>query len=104
MPEGAFRAVLVTKGRKTGKPHSVELRAVSYNNRVYFSRRNENADWLKNALANSFVSVEFDGKSHPGTASLVTDDSLARKISELKYPGEERAQDVRIVLQVQLTN
>lgn len=69
---------------------------------VFFSRRNENADWLKNALVNNSVSVEFDGKSHCGTASLVTDEFLARKISELKYPGEARAQEVRTVLQIKL--
>lgn len=104
MQPGAFRAILVTKGRKTGREHSVWLRAVSYESKVYFSRRNENSDWLKNALADHVVRVEFDGKSYSGIASLVTDPVLAKKISELKYPGEERAQDVRIVLQVRLTN
>ncbi|MBM3904593.1 MAG: DUF385 domain-containing protein [Thaumarchaeota archaeon] len=102
MQKGAFRAILITKGRKTGKSHSVQLRAVLYNDMVYFSRRNENSDWLKNALVDKAVSVEFDGKTYHGTASLVTDESLAKKISELKYPGEERAQEVRIVLQVKL--
>ncbi|NDB46953.1 MAG: DUF385 domain-containing protein [Nitrososphaeria archaeon] len=71
---------------------------------MFFSRRNENSDWLKNSLANPNVQVEFDGKSHSGIASLVTDDILAKKISELKYPGEDRAQEVRTVLQVKLTN
>ncbi|MFM8658893.1 MAG: nitroreductase/quinone reductase family protein [Candidatus Nitrosotenuis sp.] len=104
MQQGAFRAFLATTGRKTGKTHSVQLRAVSYNDMVFFSRRNENSDWLKNALANPAVHVEFDGKSHSGSATLVTDQTLAKKISELKYPGEDRAQEVRIVLQVRLTN
>lgn len=104
MQPGAFRATLLTKGRKTGKEHSVWLRAVSYEGMVYFSRRNEHSDWLKNALADHAVRVEFDGKSYSGIASLVTDQVLAKKISELKYPGEERAQEARIVLQVRLTN
>jgi deazaflavin-dependent oxidoreductase (nitroreductase family) len=100
MIQGAFRAVLTTQGRKTGKPHSVQLRAVGYNGMVYFSRRNENSDWLKNAIANNAVQVEFDGKTISGMASLVTDQALAKKISELKYPDEERATEVRIVLRV----
>jgi deazaflavin-dependent oxidoreductase (nitroreductase family) len=100
MHEGAFRAILTTRGRKTGKPHSVQLRAVGYNGMVYFSRRNENSDWLKNALANNTVQVKFDGNTIQGIASLVTDQTLAKKISTLKYPGEERASEVRIVLQV----
>lgn len=104
MQPGAFRAILITKGRKTGKEHAVWLRAVLYDNMVYFSRRNEHSDWLKNALANHTVRVEWGEKSHSGVASLVTDQVLAQKISELKYPGEGRAQEARIVLQVRLDN
>ena len=104
MQERVFRAFLITKGRKSGKSHSVQLRAVSYNDMVYFSRRNENSDWLKNAISDNTVQVEYDGETHSGIASLVTDEILAKKISHLKYPGEERASEVRIVLQVKLTN
>lgn len=104
MQSGAFKAVLITHGRNTGKEHSVWLRAVSYNEMIYFSRRNENSDWLKNSLAHPDVMVEFDGIRHFGVASLVTDQALAEKISQLKYPGEDRAQETRIVLQVKLMN
>ena len=48
-------------GRKTGKEHSVWAKAVTYNDMIYFSRRNPNSDWLKNAIANPEVKVEFDG-------------------------------------------
>ena len=34
--EERFRPILVTKGRKTGKSHSVWLRAVKYNEKIYF--------------------------------------------------------------------
>lgn len=97
-----FKATLTTRGRKTGREHTVWLRAVSYENKIYFSRRNENSDWLKNAIVNSQVKVEFDGVAHVGTALLVTDECLAKKISELKYPGEERSQEARIILQINL--
>jgi hypothetical protein len=99
-----FKAALITKGRKTGREHSVWLRAVPYNGMVYFSRRNQDSDWLKNAIASPVVKVVIDEQTHVGTALLVTDKSLAKKISELKYPGEERAQDVRVVLQVELNS
>ncbi|MEW6042765.1 MAG: nitroreductase/quinone reductase family protein [Thermoproteota archaeon] len=102
MKNEAFKAALTTKGRKTGREHTVWLRAVSYEGRIYFSRRNENSDWLKNAIANPVVKVTFDDRTHSGKASLVTDETLARKISELKYPGEERAQEARIVLQIEI--
>lgn len=84
--------------------HSVWLRAVSYNERIYFSRRNPESDWLKNSLANPVVKIEFDGITHDGIASLVNDEFLAKKISELKYADEKRAQEARIVLEVILTD
>ena len=95
----AFKAILITKGRKTGKPHSVMLRAVMYNNKFYFSRRNSNSDWLKNALAESSVKVKVDDLSYEGIAKLVTDKSLARRISEIKY-SDSRAEESRVILEV----
>ena len=97
-----FKAALTTYGRKTGGEHTVLLRAVSYNDGIYFSRRNSDSDWLKNALANHTVKVSFDDITYNGVASLVADESLAKKISEIKYPGEQRSQEARVVLQVML--
>jgi len=96
------RALLVTKGRKTQKEHAVWLRAVLYNDRVYFSRHKMDGDWIKNAIANPQVRVEFDNSGFLGRATLVSDESLAKKISELKYSGEERAKENRVVLEVSL--
>jgi len=96
------KALLVTKGRKTQKEHAVWLRAVLYNDKVYFSRHKLDGDWIKNAISNPEVRVEFDNSSFSGKATLVLDEYLARKISELKYPGEERARENRVVLEVSL--
>ena len=98
----AFKALLTTKGRKTGKEHSVKLRAVLYMDKIYFSRHRLDGDWIKNAMSDSDVRVEFDDSSFSGKAVLVSDEILAKKISELKYPGEERAKESRVVLQVSL--
>lgn len=100
---GVYKASLTTVGRRTGKEHSVWLRAVAYEGKIYLSRRNENSDWLKNALVHPQVRVKLDGQTHAGVASLVTDESLAKKISELKYPGEARAGEARAVLQINLS-
>jgi hypothetical protein len=97
------KALLVTKGRKTQKEHAVWLRAVLYNDKVYFSRHRLDGDWIKNAIANPEVRVEYDNSSFLGKATLVSDESLSRKISELKYPGEERAKENRVVLEVSLS-
>jgi len=97
--EGTFCAFLVTTGRKSGKEHIVELKAVFHNDKFYFSRRNPNSDWLKNAVANSPVKVVLDNETLLGKASLVSDEELAKKISRLKYP-DKRAEDPRVVLEV----
>ncbi|SRR5579875_765968 len=97
--EGPLRATLSTIGRKTGKEHAVELRAVYYRGNFYFSRRNPDSDWLKNAAANPDVTVIIGDTSFPGRASVVKDDALARKISALKY-SDRRSEDSRIVLEV----
>jgi len=67
---------------------------------LYFSRRNTNSDWLKNAQKNPDVKIEFDGQSFAGRASLVSDNSLCEKISQLKYDDEKRANEPRVVLEV----
>ena len=98
-----FKAILTTIGRNTGKEHSVWAKAVTYNDMIYFSRRNPNSDWLKNAIANPEVKVEFDGKKFSGIARLVKDEELARKISSLKYTDKARQDESRIVLEVSLS-
>ncbi len=97
-----FQAVLTTKGRKTGKEHSVMLRAVMYRNKVYFSRHKPDGDWFQNAITNPNVKVEFDNKNYSGVATLIQDQKLSQKISHLKYPDEEKANEKRVVLQVTL--
>ncbi len=97
--EGTFKAILVTTGRKTGKEHAVEIRAVYYNDKFYFSRRNPDSDWLKNALANKNVKIEYLGDTIPGVASLVHDQELCKKISQMKY-SDKRSEESRVVLEV----
>ena len=88
-----FKAILETKGRDTGNIHRVWLLAVKYEGNLYFSRRNTNSDWLKNAQKNPDVRIEFDGQSFAGRASLVSDDCLLytspspRDVEESRMPS-----------------
>jgi len=100
--ENLFRPILITYGRKTGKPHSVMLRAVNYNEKIYFSRHKPDGDWFKNALINPIVKIEYNNLIFSGKAKLVTDEKLNKKISELKYPGEKRAKENRVAIEVTL--
>ena len=95
-----FQAELITTGRVTGKEHAVWLKAVMYNDKLYFSRHRPDGDWFKNAMVNSDVKVHFENENLKGKASVVTDEVLEKKISHLKYPGEKRANEKRVVLEV----
>ncbi len=95
-----FQAKLTTLGRVSGKEHSVWLKAVMYNDKFYFSRHRPDGDWFKNAIKNSQVKVHYENESLKGKAIVVTDENLSKKISELKYPGEKRAEEKRVVLEV----
>ena len=90
---------LTTIGRVTGRPHTVRLRLVYYQGRVYASRRDGRSDWCRNALVNSEVTVELGGRHFEGTAALVTDAGLRQKISELKYGGA-RSLEPRVVIEI----
>ena len=102
--EDLFRPILITKGRKTGKKHSVMLRAVKYNDKIYFSRHRPDGDWFKNAIKNPEVQIQYNNNTYSGIAKLVTDKTLNDKISELKYPGEERAKEKRVTIEVTLNS
>jgi len=100
--ENLFRPILITKGRKTGREHTVMLRAVKFNGKIYFSRHKPDGDWFKNAVVNEEVKIEYDNHIFSGKAKKVTDEKLNEKISQLKYPGEERANEKRVAIEVTL--
>lgn len=96
----AFQAELITTGRVTGKEHTVWLKAVMHDDKLYFSRHRPDGDWFKNAIVNSNVKVRFENKTLKGKAIVVTDEALEDKVSQLKYPGEKRSEEKRVVLEV----
>ncbi|HEY5735082.1 MAG TPA: nitroreductase/quinone reductase family protein [Nitrosopumilus sp.] len=100
--EKLFRPILITKGRKTGREHRVMLRAVNHNGKIYFSRHRPDGDWFQNALVNPLVKIQYNGIMLIGNAKLVTDEKLNEEISSLKYPGEERAKEKRVAIEITL--
>ena len=98
--DGVFRVKLSTKGRKTGRLHSVILQAVKHNEKIYFSRHRPDGDWFKNALVNPDVIIKYNNTTFKGKARLVEDEKMEQKISQLKYPGEERANEKRVAIEV----
>jgi len=100
--DGIFRGNLVTIGRISGLQHTVELRGVKHNGKVYFSRHFPDSDWFKNIIKNQKVAIIFQGTRYSGSAKVVTDEALNQKISHLKYPGEERANEKRVSVEITL--
>ena len=100
--EKTFRPILITKGRRTGRQHAVMLRAVNHEGKIYFSRHRPDGDWFRNAVENPEVRIKYKDTTFTGIAELVTDEKLSEKISELKYPGERRAKEKRVTIQVTL--
>jgi len=100
--EGVFRGILVTTGRKSGKEHAVELRGVKHQGKIYFSRHKPDSDWFKNTIQNQKVSVIYNDSKYSGIAKVITDEALNKKISQLKYPREERANEKRVAIEITL--
>ena len=59
-------------------------------------------EMVKTSIANSEVKIQYNNKEFSGKASLVTDEKLNQKLSQLKYPGEERANEKRVAIEVTL--
>ena len=100
--DGIFRGNLVTIGRISNKEHIVELRGVKHEGKVYFSRHLPDSDWFKNIIKNQKVAVIFEDARYSGIAKVVTDEVLNQKISHLKYPDEERANEKRVSVEITL--
>ncbi len=100
--ENLFQASLVTRGRVTQQSHSVILRGVKYNDKIYFSRHSPDSDWFKNATTNSEIVIKYNDFSYSGTAKIVIDEDLNQKISQLKFPGEKRAEEKRVAIEITL--
>ena len=70
---------LTTTGRKTGKPHTVELWFAVDNDRVFLSHEGAQTDWMKNFLKNSSVDVKIGNLKLAGKAGITPDRSDSRE-------------------------
>jgi len=85
---------LTTIGRRTGRPHRIEIWFAAHDGRLYLmSRGRDRADWVRNLKAIQHVSVELRDEIHQGIARPVEPDSaedqLARDLLVRKYADSE---------------
>ena len=83
--------VLITTGRKTGRPHRTPLQYELVDGRYYIgSARGTQADWFCNILANSDVRFELKGVEHHAYAETITDPALIADFLELRLEQHPR--------------
>ena len=82
---------LTTVGRKTGKPHTIEIWFARENGNLYLlSGGGESADWVRNLRKTPEVHVRIGSRSVAAKARAVTapeEDALARRLLDEKYMG-----------------
>jgi deazaflavin-dependent oxidoreductase (nitroreductase family) len=82
---------LTTVGRKTGKPHTIEIWFARENGNLYLlSGGGESADWVRNLRKTSAVQVRIGSRTVAAKAHEVTtaeEDALARRLLDEKYMG-----------------
>src|SRR3954466_14523275 len=81
---------LTTIGRRTGRPHRIEIWFVAQDGRLYLlSGGRERADWVRNLQADPRVTVELGDETHAGMARVLragtTEDQRARELLVGKY-------------------
>jgi deazaflavin-dependent oxidoreductase (nitroreductase family) len=64
---------VTTLGRRTGKPHVVELWFAMANGNVYLSHEGQETDWMKNIAKNPEVTFEIGGTQFKGRGRKLQD-------------------------------
>jgi deazaflavin-dependent oxidoreductase (nitroreductase family) len=91
-------AYLTTIGRRTGRPHRIEIWFAAQEGRVYLlSGGRERSDWVRNIQANTQVTIELGGETHAGTARVLqagtNEDQRARELLVAKYATPDNTLD-----------
>lgn len=75
---------LTTKGRRTGRPHEIEIWFGSVDATVYLiSGNGPTADWYRNLVADPNVTIRIDGAARRGIARVVTDPAERELVGDL---------------------
>jgi deazaflavin-dependent oxidoreductase (nitroreductase family) len=78
-------ADLITIGRKTGEPRTVELRFLYWNGNFYAtSSKVQGKHWCQNMIKNPAVEIKARDEKFSCTAKQVTDEALRRQILSLR--------------------
>ena len=74
---------ITTRGRKSGKPHTVTIWFVTEGTTVYLGTLDARRDWVRNVAATPDVVLDLGDLRVRGRAIAVTDPALERHVREL---------------------
>ena len=84
-------AYLTTTGRKSGRPHRIEIWVAIDGGRMYLlSGGGDDADWVKNIRKNGTVRVQVGSRSAEARARIARagkENAHARELLDSKYMG-----------------
>ena len=84
---------VTTVGRRTGKPHTIEIWFAARNETLYILAGNgERADFVQNLVADPSAVVKIGEHAYRGVGRIVTDEdevSVARDLIPVKYAHRE---------------
>lgn len=83
--------LLTTKGRRTGKAHTVELWYAILGEKIYLSHEGEYSDWMRNIQKDSQVKFKIGNYQFIGKARIVMDKKdfdIGKHALYLKYYGK----------------
>lgn len=83
-------AYLTTMGRRTGRPHRIEIWFAVHDGRMYMlSGGRDRSDWVRNLMEDARVTVELADETYAGVAHVlregVDEDLRAREMLVAKY-------------------
>ena len=74
---------ITTRGRRTGKPHTVPIWFVADDTTLYLATLNAKRDWVRNVRRTPEVTLALGSLRVRGRASVVTDPVLEARIRDL---------------------
>jgi deazaflavin-dependent oxidoreductase (nitroreductase family) len=82
---------LTTTGRRTGRPHTIEIWYAVHDGRVYLmAGGRDRADWVRNLKREPHVQLRAGDTTYHAVARVVEDlaeDALVRRLLAAKYQG-----------------
>jgi len=80
---GRSTAKITTRGRRTGKPHTVTIWFAVDGATIYLGTLNAKRDWVRNAAKNADVTLDVDGVRVRGQAKTITDPATEAHVRAL---------------------